>query len=134
MFPSFARPQVNTIYAMKEGSSPVALSLLLLLIIGPAEELFWRGYVQRMMMKSATGGQQSVISNQLSATMLPTLLAVVLYAIIHIASLNFMLIMAALVCGVVWGGLYWLFPNRLPALVISHALWDAAVFVWFPIS
>lgn len=29
---------------MKEGSSPVAIALLLFLI-GPAEEYFWRGYV-----------------------------------------------------------------------------------------
>ncbi len=122
MFPSFARVQVDTIYSMKDGSSPVALSVLLLLIIGPAEELFWRGYVQRTLMENC----------QLS-TLLPTLLAVALYALVHIGSLNFMLIMAALVCGVVWGGLYWLFPHRLPALIISHALWDAAVFVWFPI-
>ena len=31
---------------MKEGSSPVAIALLLFLI-GPAEEYFWRGYVQK---------------------------------------------------------------------------------------
>lgn len=30
---------------MKEGSSPVAIALLLLFLIGPAEEYFWRGYV-----------------------------------------------------------------------------------------
>ena len=125
MFPNFARAQVNTIYAMKDGSSPVALSLLLLLIVGPAEELFWRGYVQRSMMEEFKWK---------NSTLLPALAAVLIYALIHIASLNFMLIMSALVCGLVWGGLYWLFPHRLPAIVISHALWDAAVFVWFPIS
>ncbi len=143
MFPNFARAQVNTIYAMKEGSSPVALSLLLLLIVGPAEELFWRGYVQRSMMEEfrfqkldvriQKKYQLSIINYQLR-TLLPALAAVLIYALIHIASLNFMLIMSALVCGLVWGGLYWLFPHRLPAIVISHALWDAAVFVWFPIS
>ena len=39
----FARPQVNNIYGMKEGENPWILSLLLLFIIGPAEEIFWRG-------------------------------------------------------------------------------------------
>ena len=43
----FARPQVDSIYNMKEGTPAWLLSALLLLWIGPAEELFWRGYVQR---------------------------------------------------------------------------------------
>ena len=38
----FARPQVDLIYGMKDGQSPLWVSLALLLIIGPAEELFWR--------------------------------------------------------------------------------------------
>ena len=43
----FARPQVDAIYGMKSGWSPWVLSVLMLLLIGPAEEIFWRGYVQR---------------------------------------------------------------------------------------
>lgn len=119
MFPSFARTQVNSIYGMKTDINPWLLSCLLLFLIGPAEELFWRGYVQKALMKRW---------NIWGAA-----LAIALYALVHLFSLNFMLIMAALVCGVVWGGLFYLFPRRFPALVISHALWDAAVFVWFPI-
>ena len=44
---SFARPEVDMIYGMKTGTDPTVVGLLLLLIIGPAEELFWRGFVQR---------------------------------------------------------------------------------------
>lgn len=116
----FARPQVDLIYGMKEGSSPLAVSLLLLLIIGPAEELFWRGYAQRTL-------QQHLGANT------GFFLATLVYTAIHAASLNFMLLGAAMVAGVAWGLLYRLFPQRLPALIISHALWDAAVFIWFPI-
>jgi membrane protease YdiL (CAAX protease family) len=43
----FARPQVDSIYAMKDGSSASLIAVALLLLIGPAEEIFWRGYVQR---------------------------------------------------------------------------------------
>ena len=43
----FARPQVDSIYGMKEGESPWLLAALMLVLIGPAEEIFWRGYVQR---------------------------------------------------------------------------------------
>jgi len=115
----FARPQVNLIYDMKTGMSPRLIALLLLFIIGPAEEIFWRGYVQR------------TLAQRLSPT-LAFLTTTGIYTLVHLPSLNFMLIMAAMVCGLAWGGLYRLFPERLPAIILSHALWDAAAFVWFP--
>ena len=117
----FARPQVDLIYGMKAGESPWLLSFLLLLLIGPAEEVFWRGYVQHTLSLRWNPDIGFIVST-------------LLYAMVHAPSCNFMLLMAALVAGVVWGGLYRLFPRRLSALVVSHALWDAAVFVWFPIG
>lgn len=120
VFPSFARPQVDAIYSMKEGMNPVVISLLLLFVIGPAEELFWRAYVQRSLC-------------QWMQPLLGAVVAVGIYAFVHVFSLNLMLILAAGVCGVIWGGLYYFFPQRLGALILSHALWDAAVFIWFPI-
>lgn len=117
---SFARPQVELIYGMKSGYSPWLLSLLLLLLTGPAEELFWRGYVQRTLSERWSPNAGFVCTS-------------FFYALVHAPSCNFMLLMAALVAGVVWGGLYRLYPRRLSALVVSHALWDAAVFIWFPI-
>ena len=116
---SFARPQVNLIYDMKEGQSSVWLALALFLIIGPAEEIFWRGYVQRTLVSRFSPDAAF-------------LLATAAYTLVHLPSLNFMLIMAALVCGVMWGGFYRLFPQHFTAIVVSHALWDAAAFVWFP--
>ena len=115
----FARPQVENIYNIKGTLSPTLLALLLLFVIGPAEEIFWRGYVQRTL---------SNFRSPLFAFFVTT----ICYTFIHLPSGNFMLIMAAMVCGIVWGGLYYLMPNRLTAIIISHALWDAAAFVWFP--
>lgn len=117
---SFARPQVDMIYGMKAGTSGTLISVLLLLVIGPAEEIFWRGYVQRSL-SGTMGADKGFIV---------TLLA---YTLIHVPSLNLMLILAAMVCGIAWGGLYRLFPDKLPAIILSHALWDAAAFVWFPL-
>ncbi len=117
---NFARPEVNAIYSFKESISPWLLSLLLLFIIGPAEEIFWRGYVQHKM--ASKWGQS-----------MGFLMATAVYALVHAGSCNFMLVMAALVAGGFWGLIYRFYPNRLGALVISHAVWDAAVFVWFPI-
>lgn len=116
----FARPQVNLIYGMKEGESPWLLSILMLFLIGPAEEIFWRGYVQRTLSLRWNANAGYVV-------------ATLLYALVHAGSCNFMLLMAALVAGVVWGGLYRLFPERMVAIIVSHAVWDAAVFIWFPI-
>ncbi len=117
---SFARPQVGDIYAMKQGMPAWQIGMLLLFIIGPAEELFWRGYVQRTLCCQMNADAAFVL----------TLLA---YTLVHVSSMNFMLVMASLVCGAAWGLLYRLRPNWFGAIVVSHAVWDAAVFVWFPI-
>ena len=116
----FARPQVDLIYGMKEGESPLLLTALMLFIIGPAEEIFWRGYVQR------------TLSQRWGAN-IGFVIATAIYTLVHIGSLNFMLIMAAMVCGIAWGLLYRLMPNRFTAIMLSHSLWDVAVFVVFPI-
>lgn len=116
----FARPQVDMIYGIKGGTSPWLLSVLLLFLIGPAEEMFWRGYVQRTL--SALWNADTGAAVTLAA-----------YTLVHLPSGNFMLVAAAFTAGAVWGLLYRLFPDRLWAIVISHAVWDAAVFVWFPV-
>ena len=116
----FARQQVDSIYGMKEGESPWLLAALLLLLIGPAEEIFWRGYVQRTLSERWNPNVGFVV-------------ATLIYALVHAGSCNFMLVMAALVVGAAWGALYRFFPNRFAAIILSHAVWDVAVFIFFPI-
>ena len=120
----FARPEVDAVYSMKHGLPAWAIGLLLAFLIGPAEELFWRGYVQRTMSKTLGGRHPEDWAFVLTA---------VIYALVHIWSFNFMLIMAALVAGLVWGLIYRICPKALPALIVSHALWDVLVFVLMPI-
>lgn len=117
---SFARPEVNHIYDFKGDIQPWLLSALLLLVIGPAEEIFWRGYIQRQFSAKWGAG-------------IGFIAATAVYSLVHIGSCNFMLVMAALVAGGFWGLAYRFRPDRLGALIVSHAVWDAAVFVWFPI-
>lgn len=119
MFP-FARPQVDTIYGMKESQSEWVIGLLLLFVIGPAEEIFWRGFVQRGIGVRSTANVAFVVT-------------LLIYGLVHIWKFNFMLIMAALVCGLVWGLAYRLWPKQLFALIVSHAVWDTLVFVVWPI-
>lgn len=116
----FARSQVDTIYGMKEGESPWLLTALMLFLIGPAEEIFWRGYVQQTFSERWSPNVGFIVTT-------------LIYGLVHAGSCNFMLTMAAMVAGFVWGLLYRLYPNRFGAIILSHALWDVAVFIWFPI-
>lgn len=129
----FARPEVDAVYAMKTGLPSGVIALLLLLVIGPAEELFWRGYVQRTLETITITKTKTRSGIHLKARDVAFVVTTLVYALVHIWSFNFMLVMAALVAGAVWGLLYRLNPKMLPALVISHALWDALVFVIMPI-
>ena len=117
---SFARGQVDSVYAMKDGSNPRIIALLLLFLIGPAEEFFWRGYVQKTM-SVKFGANVALVATTL------------IYTLVHIWSFNFMLVMAAFVAGFVWGLIYRFKPSLLPATIISHSIWDALVFVILPI-
>ena len=106
----FARPQVELIYGMKTGENPWLLSILLLILIGPAEEIFWRGYVQNALSKRWSPNVGFIVTT-------------LVYALVHIWSFNFMLVMAALVVGAIWGLAYRLYPQKLGALIVSHAVW-----------
>lgn len=126
----FAHTQVGEIYAMKEGHNLRLVALLLLFLIGPAEEIFWRGYIQNRIMQLIRSHRSRFSS--LTVTLISVALTSTVYSLVHIWSFNFMLIMASLVCGIFWGLLY-AFGRSLAATIISHALWDVAVFILFPI-
>lgn len=115
----FAPGQVGNVYLLKEGISPSLIGFLLLVLIGPAEEIFWRGYVQRTF-------------SELYGSNKGAILCVIAYTSVHVFSLNFMLLAAAGVLGIVWSAIFRFRPKGLPALIVSHALWDVAVFVLFP--
>ena len=119
MFP-FAEGQIGSIYSMKQGTNPWIIGALLLLVIGPAEELFWRGFVQQRLGKRWGPWMGFVATTAV-------------YALVHIWSLNFMLVASAAVVGGAWGLIYRFWPKGLWALVVSHAVWDVAVFLLFPI-
>ncbi|MCL4516057.1 MAG: CPBP family intramembrane metalloprotease [Firmicutes bacterium] len=117
---TFKNSQVLAIYANRAEASPVLVGLLLFLAIGPGEELYWRGLIQHAF--SARFGPYPA-----------WIITAVIYALVHIWSFNFMLIMAALVGGLFWGWLY-LRTGSLGTVLISHAVWDVAIFILFPIT
>lgn len=115
-----AGEQVARVYEMRSQGQEFAIAAALLLWIGPAEEIFWRGYVQRRL-----GQRLGKVGALLVAT--------ALYTVVHVWAGNPMLLVAAAVCGLFWGVMF-LRLNDLWPVVISHALWDVAVFVIWPVG
>ena len=117
LFP-FAAAGIDNVYALKAGVPVLRVVLLIALIIGPGEELFWRGFFQ----ERAGSTTKPAFGFALTA---------MLYTAVHLASGNIMLVLAAAVCGIFWGWLYMRY--RSPVLnMISHTAWDLLVFVAFP--
>lgn len=117
IFP-FKDNQISMVYSNGSGISPVLIGVLLLFVIGPGEEIFWRGFIQKTFSKrynERTG----------------LILGVMFYTLVHILTGNFMLVIAAFVCGVYWGVIY-KNEKSLVMVMISHGLWDLTVFVLLP--
>jgi len=118
LFP-FAEGQIGAIYGKGEGFSRWGVFALLLLVTGPSEEIYWRGFLQKNLMD-----RHGKAKGWLGAT--------AVYALVHIWSFNFMLIGAAAVAGAFWGLCYWHW-GRLAPVIVSHSIWSAVVFSVFPI-
>lgn len=116
----FAGAGISQVYGFKTGASPLRVIFLMALVIGPGEELFWRGYLQRNF-QDRCGGFGGF------------LLATALYTLVHVGSGNPMLVLAAAVCGLFWGYLY-LRTKSVLLVLISHTVWDLAVFILFPFT
>ncbi len=115
----FAPAAIADVYRLRQGASLLRILLLLGLVIGPGEELFWRGFLQ-----DRTG--------LLLGPDAGLWLTALLYALVHVASGNIIFVLAAAVCGLYWGLTYRIF--RSPLLnAVSHTVWDVAVFVLFPL-
>ncbi len=117
---TFAEGQVSGIYSLKTQIGPVVAGLLLFFIIGPAEEIFWRGFIQKRLAEryGALGGY---------------LAAAAVYTLVHLWAFNFMLAGAALLCSLSWGFIYMKFRSVWPG-IISHALWDLTIFILLPVK
>ncbi len=104
--------QIGDIYALRTLRPKGEIATRLATVIGPAEELFWRGFVQRR------------------AGYVPATLA---YGGVHLASGNLTLIGAASIVGAYWGLLRAL-GLSMEALIVSHVAWDIWIFLVAPTS
>jgi membrane protease YdiL (CAAX protease family) len=115
----FAAEQIASIYEVR-GTAPTWLvATVLAAIIAPCEEVFWRGYVQGTLAFNL-------------GDVRGWLIMAALYALVHLWAWNLMLIASAFICGLFWGYLFYRFKSLIPC-IISHAIWDLAVFIYYPI-
>ena len=114
----FAESGIRDVYKFRQGVSLLRVTILIVLVIGPGEELLWRGFIQKQYSRrlGSCAGYG---------------LAVMLYTLVHIGSRNPVLIGSACLTGLYWGFWY----RRTHSLLLnmaSHVLWDIAVFIAFP--
>ncbi|MDF2692102.1 MAG: hypothetical protein K0S65_485 [Labilithrix sp.] len=105
----------------------VSMVVVAIIIIAVAEEIVWRGLVVSLL-EEQIGSRRAWVW------------AAVLYAVAHaptiwalrdpVAGANPIIVLAALVCGLVWGGMARKFDRLLPG-VFSHVLFDWTVIMMF---
>ncbi|HLZ48599.1 MAG TPA: CPBP family intramembrane glutamic endopeptidase, partial [Candidatus Limnocylindria bacterium] len=109
---------IGDIYELRELRPKDELAARLAAVIGPAEELFWRGLLQRSL--SRRFGR---VPAALGAT--------AAYGGAHLVTGNPALIGAATVAGAYWSALA-LAGTPMAALIVSHVVWDVWIFLVAP--
>jgi membrane protease YdiL (CAAX protease family) len=112
--------EIASIYSLSSLGQKIDLGARLALIIGPAEELFWRGLIQKRLIERF-------------GPLRGAALGTAFYGGAHLVTGNVTLIGAASVAGAFWGGLHAL-GVPLGALIVSHAVWDVLAFLIAPIA
>jgi CAAX protease family protein len=110
--------EIRDIYTLRTLRPKSEIGVRLATIIGPAEELFWRGLVQEGLM--GRYGRWPGAG-----------LAAMSYGGVHIVTGNFTLFGAAGIAGAHWCALY-AAGVPLGALVVSHVTWDIWIFLVQP--
>jgi len=110
--------EIREIYALRTIRPRGEIAIRLATIIGPAEELFWRGLVQAALMDRFGRWRGAA-------------LAAGAYGGVHVVTGNFTLFGAAGVAGAHWCALY-AAGVPLGALVVSHVAWDVWIFLVQP--
>lgn len=115
-----ASDQIASIYLVRNEAPVWLITVILLFITSPGEELLWRGFFQRW--ASAKWGKEKGM-----------LLAVLPYSCVHIVSANIMLVGAALAGGLYWGYMY-MKTDNIYVCTVSHAVFTVGAFLLLPLG
>ena len=110
--------EIGEVYALRSLRSRGGIALRLAAVIGPAEELFWRGFVQRRLSRRLGRWRGAAA-------------AAAVYGGAHAMTGNATLTGAATTAGAYWSALA---AAGMPmgALVVSHVAWDVWIFLLQP--
>ncbi len=111
---------VSRVYDLRSNAPSVLIGLVLVFPIAPAEEIYWRGLIQRRLAERL-GVRPGLI------------LASTAYALVHLPTLNPPLVLTALIGGLVWGYVYKTSASLVPG-IISHIIFDLLIFLIAPIA
>ncbi len=111
--------QIGSVYGLGQQLPLLVIAVLLVFVIAPGEELYWRGLVQ-WGVAARWGAGPGILAGWL------------LYAAAHLVSGSLVVVLAAFVAGFVWALLYAVRDRLLP-VVVSHVLFDLFVFVLAPL-
>jgi membrane protease YdiL (CAAX protease family) len=110
--------EIGDVYALRMLRPTPELVARLSLVIAPAEELFWRGFVQRRLDRRYGRWRGAALAS-------------VAYAGAHVSTGNLTLVGAAGAAGAFWSALR-AAGMPMPALVASHVAWDLWIFLVAP--
>jgi hypothetical protein len=110
--------EIGDIYALRSAAPPAAIAGALATLIGPGEELFWRGLVQRRLQHQFGSLRGWLLSSSV-------------YGAIHLVSANLTLTGAAATAGLFWGAIF-AREQRMAPLIVSHVTWDIWIFLIAP--
>lgn len=117
IMPQGAR-DIESIYELRNAAPRPVIAAALGFVIGPGEEIFWHGFVQRRLQRRY-------------GTVPAWLVTSAVYGLIHLVSDNLTLTGAAATAGLFWGGIF-AREQRLAPLVVSHISWDIWIFLIAP--
>jgi hypothetical protein len=116
----FAGADITQVYRTDSQAPRFLIGALLLFLVGPLEEVYWRGFIQRRL-------------QVFLGPLVGYCVAALAYALVHVFAFNLMLFMAALVAGCFWGAMFKKYRSLWPGM-ISHALWDVMIFILLPMK
>ena len=110
---------VGQVYELRTVPS-LLIGLVLVFPIGPGEEVYWRGLIQRRF-SERLGNRAGLLT------------ATAAYTLVHLPTLNLPLMLTAFIGGLTWGYIYQKTGSLWPVL-LSHILFDLLIFVIVPLA
>ena len=110
--------QLESLYALLSPVETWQYAVLILLII-PGEEIFWRGFIEKRLLSHSKAAQA-------------VLLSTLLYTLPLSFSGNLLLVLAGIGGGLLWGFIY-AWKRSLSMVIISHLLFDVLLLAVFPL-